>query len=505
MGSMFHGKALPRGRLGRWPVVVVAMALAIPVLCLLREAIFGTTASDSSVFRYLGWRMTLGGGRCYVDAWDNSGPVLSLLNAVGYLLVPCGNVGPSLVFAILWMSAALLAYRFLRPYGKLAAAVAAFLLCLFGLGVCGGLFMNCREVPGLVFAALGSCLLFGRNGRLRSFFFGACVGLAFMDKAIFVAFGLSAVVLWLYDWLSGGEVRLFLSRCVFSFLGFAAVLAAITVAYLPDGVYPMWEAALFYNLLERIANDSSWLQWWAGTLRGWSIWDSGGWVLPLFALQLSASLYALCRLRTVVPARMAIYIGAWLFLEVVFVFAFKSFFEHYLIMAFLPISVLLALGLRLENPWPSRVAIAVSLALFSLCFRSGLVRSIERNRNRGEMYSWVANAMSGSEYVATVGGHEVSEFLACAGKKTRQRYFAPSFYLQFGGDERKKAVLEEMVSSLESPDVDWLVVEPGSFGCKWLERPEFRRAMAKYALEKEFPRLRFYKKTPYVPLTSVNR
>lgn len=477
------------------PVLLVCMALAIPLFCLVVEIINGTTVSDSSVFRYLGWRMTIGGGRCYVDAWDNTGPVLALFNAIGYLFVPMGNIGPSVVFAVVWMLTAILSYRFMCSCGKFPAALSSFLCCMFGLGVCGGAFMNCREGISIFFASVGLCFLFGRQTRMRCFLYGACVGFSFMNKANLLGFGGAAVLLWIYDWLKGRDGWLLISRCAFSFLGFASVLLAITLSYLPDGVFPMWDAALFYNLFERISNDSTWLQWWIEYFKEWSIRRPGGWVLPLFALMFATSILTLKRLRGVIPERMRIYLSAWLGLEVLLTFAFKSFFEHYLIMAFLPIAMILALGCKLKNPWPARITVFTAVVLFSVCLKSGFTSSVVRNKCRAELYSWVAEKLGKNKYVATFGGHSIAEFLSCAGMKTKQRYFAPCFYLELAKKARKDEIYTEFIAALEDSHVDWLVVEPGIPESPLFNMPEMRRPFENFVFVKGFPNLLFFKRS----------
>ena len=69
-------------------------AILVPWLLCLCDCTFGPLVTDSSVFRYMGWRFATGTGG-YARAWDCKGPVLVLFNAVGYWL----GISPSVVFA----------------------------------------------------------------------------------------------------------------------------------------------------------------------------------------------------------------------------------------------------------------------------------------------------------------------------------------------------------------------------------------------------------------------
>lgn len=426
----------------------LAIAVLVPVLCGVFEMAVGVEPDDSSVFRYMGWRMTVGGGRCYIDAWDHKGPVVYLFNALGFLICPCGTKGTTLVFSLLWVGSILLAYRFLKVQGKSgAAAVCSLFLSLFAIGNGTGRFLDSQEALGVFFACLGINVLFSRERKLNHFLFGVAVGCSFMAKASMVAFGGAAVALWLFDLHSTRDVKSFLGRCGFAFLGFSAALALLTLAFLPNGVKPMWDASFLYNLFEYHQSDLSWVEWWTRFFQDRPNGTSGWWQLPLFGLLVGSAAVSLIRNREGVDRRLRFYMTVFLIFECIIAFMMKTFYFHYLVLAYVPLAIVLALNVGKGSNfvfWSSVVA----LCFFSVGIMLGLCYSRMRILSTDKTITWIKENLDSSEPIAVFGATSVAEVLCQCGMKTPQRHFCTRLYLDDAKPARRALMIEELEQAL---------------------------------------------------------
>lgn len=151
---------------------------------------------DAGIFAYIGYAITQG-KRLYLDAWDNKGPLLYLINALGILIDY--RYGICILEFITLFSSSVLLYKtakmFLAREASLACAVAC-MMPLVGL-LEGG---NLSEEYALPFTLLAFYLIakFLKNGfvlkRIEMIIVGCCISAVFLLRMNILAFLGCAVI-----------------------------------------------------------------------------------------------------------------------------------------------------------------------------------------------------------------------------------------------------------------------------------------------------------------------
>ena len=231
--------------------------LALLSLCFLLMASPYTTplnryyGYDSSVFLSFGKAMTHG-KRLYIDLYDNKGPMIFCLNALGYLLG--GRTGVFALQVVFMTFTFALLYRLGRFYGSPAAAWATVAVCAFlYCGTVGEGDMT--EEWSLSFSLLPLVLGLGfmRSGRpvkehpwLCSLIYGLCLGVQLMlrvtNAAVVAGLLLAFAVLLIKEKSWGALVK----NILMVLLGAAAMIAPFVVHYRATGAY---DAFIYASLL----------------------------------------------------------------------------------------------------------------------------------------------------------------------------------------------------------------------------------------------------------------
>ena len=317
-------------------------AILVPWLLCLCDCTFGPLVTDSSVFRYMGWRFATGTGG-YARAWDCKGPVLVLFNAVGYWL----GISPSVVFAAIWSGIVLLFFRLLKRLQVAEPEGWTLLFILLFVHMCRGALMNGTEAIAAFFSLVAVHTVWVARSPFRWLAVGAAAGAVFFAKANLISF---AAALGLACAVQSVRTREFgrLAACFLcSVAGFAAVVAVVSLIFWSGGYREMWDATIGYNLLERCAGvRQSYLGYWVDCLfrekwflisaASFSAWACLGALLVVVGL--SRSLRA-------PDARNAAYLTltAWLVLEMSMAFCSKGFYMHYTMVSVVPMLALLSL------------------------------------------------------------------------------------------------------------------------------------------------------------------
>ncbi len=239
----------------RWAV------LAALSLCFLLMASPYTTplnryyGYDSAVFLSFGKAMTHG-KRLYIDLYDNKGPMIFCINALGWLLG--GRNGVFALQVVFMTFTFALLYRLGRSYGSAAAAwatlaVGAFLYC----GTVGEGDMT--EEWSLSFSLLPLVLGLGflRSGRpakdhpwLFSLIYGLCLGVQLMlrvtNAAVVAGLLLAYAVLLIREKSWGALVK----NVLVVLLGAGAVIAPFVAHYRATGAY---DAFIYASLLHNFS------------------------------------------------------------------------------------------------------------------------------------------------------------------------------------------------------------------------------------------------------------
>lgn len=481
--------------------LLLSLAIVLPVLALVLELVNGVTISDSSVFRYIGWKMASSGGS-YVHAWDNKGPMLIFFNALGYWMLPRGDIGPTVVFAGLWIASLLMIYRLLRSVGSIAGGHAALLFSVIGIGIGGLQFLNCEEIVAVFFALSGIlCWRYVQSPACSSFLLGFCVGGPFMMKPNLVAFGGAAGLFWLIEAVRTRDWKTFFIRAFASFCGFVLMLSVVTLLYYPDGMKPMWDATLLYGLFEFRKGGPGWVSWWTHYLRNWSLTVPGAWILPVFAVTFTCASLLAAVMRRAAEKKFVLYLSLWMALETAMAFVSSGFYNHYLIGAFVPLAMLIGCAAGVIRAWFFQAGLALGslglVALFGMSCYSGFRFALRRNVELREVKSFVNSTIGSGTRVATAGALPVAELLGSCRLDSRQKYFSWILYEIDGGEKRKVALHEEFTAALRDPEVKWFI---GDVSNGWMyekiaeKNPEMQTALAAFKLVKQTPTYKIYRK-----------
>ena len=441
-------------------------AFLIPLYGVFQDAFFGFAINDSCVFRYLGWRFA-GGTGGYANAWDCKGPVLVLLNALGYWLFPGMDLGPTFVFCAIWCCFILLLYRFAKdvqaPHPGLVTLAVTFFAYAQEYS-----FLNDQEIVAMAFALLGVQVV--KIGKWGGVLFGACVAVPFLVKPNLISFGIAMAATWIYDGFRARSWKRPLCLAATSLLGFAAVLLLATLAFLPSGLREMWDATLLYNLLERTSDvKETWLGWWRGYLFGELDYRVAGtyvfwlWLVYSFA-GVAAGVWVFLRHRAQGSLRRTmLFLSAWTFLEVLMAVVSKGYFPHYKMVSLVPLAVLLALVCGMARRWCARAPLACGVLFMAAYYAYAQARwGIGQARNmavNAKSFESLKAMLPRGSHVAVAGELATAEVLGRAKLMSPQKYFSWLLYFDHALPERRREIASQFVAALENPDIRHLVTD----------------------------------------------
>lgn len=284
----------------------------------LANPLFDKPSRDGGFFLYAGDQI-LDGKIPYLDVWDNKGPAIFYINALGVWLGGGSRWGVWFVEFLCILGTLFILYRDLSKRWGLGAALFGVTMAGLGLRVALG-YGNYTEEYALVFNAVGLSLFLSMVDDKRSdwkyFWIGALFGLSFSFRAnniggLFAMFG-AVFLFYVFKRNFAEALRIILV----SLAGFAALLLLWTGYFaLLGGAAEMIYGSITFNFSYSAAKDRGWLDLFGGFGRYGMSWY--GWLTLL----------------------------GWLALVVRAGFSFKqkklSLFETYLLLWF-PIEVLLS-------------------------------------------------------------------------------------------------------------------------------------------------------------------
>lgn len=452
-------------------LVLAALAFLLPVAAYLGEWICGFCASDASIFRYIG-KCVAEGGVLYQCAWDNKGPLLLLPNALGWLIG--GMHGPGFVFLCFGLVSIAGVWAISRRYcGSLPAACAAVLYSTVLVGNGAAKQLNSQEWAAVFFIVLGVWALLRLRSAFGAFLLGIAVGCVFLIKPNQVSFGGAALILWIVLFAHGElTVRAFAGRLAGSFAGFVLTLAGVSAWFAAQGAFfDLWDATLLFGLFEYCKTDQSWVSWWCGYFLDpprflWIILHAVALVVLAFC-----GVRALAR-RGKGP--LALFFAAWVAIDLVMTFGFKTFYEHYLVVLYPACCILTGFlldDLRVRGKRISSGTIAVfclaSFAVFAAYDCVGLRFARQQDRRLSALCARLSEILPKGAQVALEGGHLTSELVCRLDVRCPQRHFNAQMNHRFAGDSRRAEIVRELRATLDDPRTTHLLVEDREGFAEW--------------------------------------
>ena len=231
--------------------IVIALLLVLAI-----DSFIAKPGGDSAIFMYVAQGI-LEGEVPYLDRWDNKGPLLYLINAVGLLIDEVWGIW--IVQALFLLGASTFAFLALRkPFGTLPALFAlALFLAFFARFVQSG---NFTEQYGLLFQFLTLYLFLrsevqGRpdHSQIRFPLLHLCIGAlgaaSFLLRPNLVALWIPIGLYWLF--LRGSSLR----KLAWAVIGGAAILLAVAALFAAVGALgALWEAVFEFSFAQSTAS-----------------------------------------------------------------------------------------------------------------------------------------------------------------------------------------------------------------------------------------------------------
>lgn len=188
--------------------ILLSIAFAIVFLIYIFSIIIpsGTGGyNDSAIFQYIGQQVAQG-GRLYADIWDHKGPVIFIVNTLGFLMSPHSCIGIHTIILII-VSCSLFAFYKACKMQMPASYAGSATLCLlmFELGILCHPQLNSIENIALLFYCIGLWVFLSvrhRYSQVGIIALGFLVSLAFWTKANLIGFGIFLPTYWILSYCS---------------------------------------------------------------------------------------------------------------------------------------------------------------------------------------------------------------------------------------------------------------------------------------------------------------
>ena len=232
---------------GRWAKWIVPGLFIAPILL---NPMFEYTGRDSGIFLYIG-SLVLKGKVPYQAAWENKGPLVFYIDALGLFLGDGSRWGIWLMEFIFLFAGALLSYKILRQLmGEIPAWIGSFIwISVAGNVLSGG---NYTEEYSLLFASIAA---FGFLKSLEQplsraylLLIGLSLGLNILLRPNNISMQIAILSAYVVLTILSGDWRLLFKRMIWIFLSSSLVLSlAVLYFYLQGALDDMIEAVIIFN------------------------------------------------------------------------------------------------------------------------------------------------------------------------------------------------------------------------------------------------------------------
>lgn len=231
--------------------VIIILLLALMVMGILLNPLFTAPGRDSGIFLYIG-SLILKGKLPYVSAWENKGPLVFYINALGLFLSGGSRWGIWLMEFLFLFGAALIGYGTIkRSMGIIPALAGTF----FWINAAGNVLEggNLSEEYSLLFYFLAVWAFLNSfekpTKRIYTFLIGITLGLNILLRPNNIGIHAALVMAYFLTTLSSKDWRMLFERLILIAAGSLIVILPV-VAYfaLRAGLSEMFKVVILFNV-----------------------------------------------------------------------------------------------------------------------------------------------------------------------------------------------------------------------------------------------------------------
>jgi len=238
-------------RNGSFARIITTGWLALLVLGILSNPLFSYPGRDGGIFLYIG-SLILKGKIPYLDVWENKGPLVFYINALGLFLTNGSRWGVWLLEFLFFFCAGYIGYTLIKRIMGVVPALAGTFIWITAAGnvLQGG---NFSEEYSLLFSFMAILFylksLEQPDKKLYSLLVGASLGVNILLRPNNISMQVAAMAAYFILAIVSRDWRLFLQRAVLLALGAIAVLAPVILYFtLQDALMEMINVVLVFNV-----------------------------------------------------------------------------------------------------------------------------------------------------------------------------------------------------------------------------------------------------------------
>jgi hypothetical protein len=238
-------------RRGSFERIITTGWLGLLVLGILSNPLFSYPGRDGGIFLYVG-SLILKGKIPYLDVWENKGPLVFYINALGLFLTNGSRWGVWLLEFLFFFCAGYIGYTFInRVMGIVPALIGTFIwITAAGNVLQGG---NFSEEYSLLFSFVAALFylksLEQPGNKFYSLLIGVSLGLNILLRPNNIGMQAAAVGAYFVLAIVSRDWRLLLRRMVLIALGGIVVLAPVILYFaLQDALMEMVNVVLVFNV-----------------------------------------------------------------------------------------------------------------------------------------------------------------------------------------------------------------------------------------------------------------
>lgn len=230
--------------------IIIVLLLAVLAMGILLNPLFTAPGRDSGIFLYIG-SLILKGKMPYVSAWENKGPLVFYINALGLLLSGGSRWGIWLMeFLFLFGSAGIGYITTKRHFGTVPALMGAF----FWINAAGSVLEggNLSEEYALLFYFMAAWAFLNSleksTKKIYGFLIGISMGLSILLRPNNIGMHVAIMGIYFILFLTSRDWHLFFERMILVALGSMVVILPVLLFFAAkDALNEMYKAVILFN------------------------------------------------------------------------------------------------------------------------------------------------------------------------------------------------------------------------------------------------------------------